>query len=191
MDRRSATRDPGFEIHRVRGSPVSRRRRLRPSSRRPTWFERYLALLDGEQPRTIVEIAIKEGGSTALIALAADPDLLLAVDLEPEIPKLLAELIETKSLHDRLIIEVGLDQGDRSALTRFVDAHLPAGAFDLVVDDASHLLGPTRTSFEVLFPRLRPAASTSWRIGARTASRRAASRGCSPTASTSRPGSPA
>lgn len=122
----------------------------------PGLVRRYLSLLDDERPRTIVELGIKDGGSTALLALAAEPDLLLALDLEPTIPAVLADLIETRGLQRRLVTAFGLDQSDRGAVTRFVDSHMPEGGFDLIIDDASHILGPTRTSFEVLFPRLRP-----------------------------------
>jgi predicted O-methyltransferase YrrM len=122
----------------------------------PDLVRRYERLFRDERPEHIVELGIKDGGSTALTALAADPKLFLAVDLEPEIPPLLAATIERHALDDVLVTRFGLDQGDRAALTEFVDEHLPAGGFDLVIDDASHILGPTRTSFEVLFPRLRP-----------------------------------
>ncbi len=122
----------------------------------PAMVRRYLQLLVDESPRRIVELGIKDGGSTALIALVADPELFLAIDLEGEIPPLLAELIAAENLRDRLVATFGLDQGDRTALTELVDARLPSGGIDLVIDDASHVLGPTRTSFEVLFPRLRP-----------------------------------
>ena len=122
----------------------------------PGLVRRYLALLEEERPRRIVELGIKTGGSTALLALAAEPEIFLAVDLEPEIPPLLRELVEREGLTNRVVTAFGLDQGDRESLTGFVDAHTPAGGFDLVIDDASHILGPTRVSFEVLFPRLRP-----------------------------------
>jgi predicted O-methyltransferase YrrM len=122
----------------------------------PELVRRYLSLFDRERPRRIVELGIKDGGSTALIALAAEPDIFLAADLESDIPLLLAQLIDTHQLGDRVITRFGLDQGDRAALTGFVRSHMPEGEIDLVVDDASHILGPTRTSFEVLFPRLRP-----------------------------------
>ncbi len=122
----------------------------------PELVRRYLALLKREGPRRIVELGIKDGGSTALIALAAEPDIFLAADLELEIPPLLARLLETNDLGDRVKTGFGLDQGDRAALTAFVDAWLPEGEIDLAIDDASHILAPTRTSFEVLFPRLRP-----------------------------------
>jgi hypothetical protein len=78
------------------------------------------------------------------------------VDLEPEIPARLADVIEKHRLGDVVHTAFGLDQADRASLTSFVDAHIPPEGLDLVIDDASHLLGPTRVSFEVLFPRLRP-----------------------------------
>ena len=122
----------------------------------PALVRRYLSLLETERSDRIFELGIKAGGSTALIALVAEPQLLLAADLEDEIPPLLARLVADHRLENRVVTAFRLDQGDRPALTDFVDAHLGAAELDLVLDDASHILAPTRTSFEVLFPRLRP-----------------------------------
>jgi predicted O-methyltransferase YrrM len=122
----------------------------------PHLVRRYLDLLEAERPRRIVELGVRDGGSTALIALAAAPDLLVAVDLDPDPPSRLADLVRSRDLGDQVAFGFGLDQGDREALTALVERHAPDGPLDLVVDDASHLLGPTTTSFEVLFPRLRP-----------------------------------
>ena len=52
--------------------------------------------------------------------------------------------------------EYGVDQGDEATLLALLDRHLGPEPLDLVVDDASHYLTPTLTSFHVLFPRLRP-----------------------------------
>jgi predicted O-methyltransferase YrrM len=117
--------------------------------------QRYLDILRDERPTRIVELGVKEGGSTALIALASEPELLLAVDIAASVPPGLLRVIEENDLQNRLVVATGLDQGDREALAAFVDLHSPDREFDLVIDDASHLLVPTRTSFEVLFPRLR------------------------------------
>jgi hypothetical protein len=66
-------------------------------------------VLETERPRTIVELGIKDGGSTALIALAAQPDLLLAADLESQDPpRCSPTLVETRGLHDRLITRFGI-----------------------------------------------------------------------------------
>lgn len=121
----------------------------------PDLVRRYLDLIDEEQPRRIVELGVKEGGSTALLALAAQPEKLLAADLSPTSPKALLRFAERWG-GDSLFTAFGLDQADGDALAAFVDPHLSGEAIDLVVDDASHRVGPTTASFEVLFPRLRP-----------------------------------
>jgi hypothetical protein len=43
----------------------------------PYLVRRYLDLLEAEKPRRIVELGVRDGGSTALMALAAAPDLLI------------------------------------------------------------------------------------------------------------------
>jgi hypothetical protein len=55
---------------------------------------------------------------------------------------------------DRLKTYWGIDQGDRAALCEIVGREFD-GPIDLVIDDASHVYGPTRASFETLFPYLR------------------------------------
>jgi predicted O-methyltransferase YrrM len=104
----------------------------------------------------IIELGIAEGGSTVLAALAAEPSALLAVDIEPEPLDALEEFIASRGLGARVHTRYGIDQGDRDRLARTVDEAIGTDPVDLVVDDASHALDLTRTSFEVLFPRLAP-----------------------------------
>lgn len=122
----------------------------------PGLIERYLELCKRFRNGRIVELGIAEGGSTALIALAADPERLVAVDLEQEPLEPLSALIEARGLGDRVRPCWGIDQGDREQLGSLIDRELGGREIDLVIDDCSHQLEPTRTSFEVLFPRLRP-----------------------------------
>ena len=121
-----------------------------------TLVQRYLDLIEQEDPRVIVELGIKDGGSTAMLALAADPDVLVAIDLAEDQPTVLANLIASKGLQDRVTTVFGVDQADRSALCAAVDGARDGESLDLVVDDASHMLGPTVSSFETLFPLVRP-----------------------------------
>jgi hypothetical protein len=72
----------------------------------PDLVRRYLDLIEVERPRAIVELGIKDGGSTALLALAAKPDVLLAADLEAACPKL-TELVASRGLP--VSIGFGLD----------------------------------------------------------------------------------
>lgn len=119
----------------------------------PELVRRYLDLLEVTEPRRIVELGVKRGGSTALLALAAAPELLVAVDLDPVCPPALAKLIADRGLHDRVLPVLGVDQSDDATLGDLARRY---GPFDLVIDDASHMLGPTRASFETLFPHVRP-----------------------------------
>jgi len=90
------------------------------------------------------------------MALAADPEVLVAVELDEGRVPALDALIAERGLGDRVQVHHGVDQADAATLGRLVDDHLAGRPLDLVVDDASHLVGPTRASFNALFPRLRP-----------------------------------
>jgi len=116
----------------------------------------YLALLADLQPATIVELGVFQGGSCALMALASGPDVLVSVELSEERVPALDALIAERGLGDRVHVHHGVDQADAATLGDLVDRHLAGRPLDLVVDDASHLVGPTRASFNALFPRLRP-----------------------------------
>jgi hypothetical protein len=114
----------------------------------------YLELMRGAGGN-IVELGIFQGGSAAATALLASPQRLVVVDrCEPV--EALDRFIVDQGLEHVLHPHYGVDQGDRELMTRIVTDEFGAAPLDLVVDDASHLYGPTRTSFEVLFPRLRP-----------------------------------
>lgn len=118
--------------------------------------ERYLDIIERERPRRIVELGIHEGGSTAMLLAVAEPERLLALDIRPDEPPSLRRFIDDHPLGDRLIAHFGMDQGDREAVSRALDEAFGDEPIDLVFDDASHILGPTRSSFEMIFPRLRP-----------------------------------
>jgi predicted O-methyltransferase YrrM len=124
--------------------------------KQPPHRDAFIEMCRSVRGGRLVELGIAEGGSTVLAALAAEPSALLAVDIEPEPLAALEEFIAARDLGARVHTRYGIDQGDRDQLTRAVDATIGTAPLDLVVDDASHALDPTRTSFEVLFPRLAP-----------------------------------
>jgi predicted O-methyltransferase YrrM len=117
--------------------------------------ERYLALFEEHKGAAIFELGIAEGGSTALAALVAEPRKLVAVDLEPQRLEALDELVERRGLSDTVRTYWGVDQSDRARLVEIVEEEFGGEPLDLVIDDASHQLAPTRASFEALFPCLR------------------------------------
>jgi len=111
--------------------------------------EAYAQLLAEERPRSILELGIYGGGSVALFALLTDARI-TAIDLLPDCPALEA-FLDQHDLRDRVRAHYRVDQADHRALAAIVD-----GPLDLVIDDASHRYGPTKASFNYLFPSLRP-----------------------------------
>ena len=122
--------------------------------RKPRWMvERYLALRDLE-PANVVELGIYEGGGTAFLSLLFQPQMLVAIDLTAERVPDLDRFIKRTGLSVHPYF--GVDQADREHVEDIVERHFGSEPLDLVVDDASHLLEPTISSFNLLFPRLRP-----------------------------------
>jgi predicted O-methyltransferase YrrM len=104
----------------------------------------------------IVELGIAAGGSTALMALLAEPAKLVACELAATRVDALDELIRRRRLDDVVRPYYGVNQADKARVAGIVDAELGGQPIDLVVDDASHQWDNTCASFEVLFPRLCP-----------------------------------
>jgi SAM-dependent methyltransferase len=119
--------------------------------------DRYRTLCSGPwDSGAIFELGIAEGGSTALLALLGRPTRLIAIDLEETPVQALTDFVADRHLGDAVRLHYGVDQADGAQLAAILDADLGEGQLDVVIDDASHELAPTRASFEVLFPRLRP-----------------------------------
>lgn len=115
----------------------------------------YVAMVDELQPRAIFELGIFRGGSAALIAQLARPDKLVAVDLDPGPCEPLERFIDAHDLRSTVVPYYGIDQADAGRLEEIVAGEFD-GPLDVVIDDASHLEGPTRASFNCLFPHVRP-----------------------------------
>lgn len=122
----------------------------------PRMVERYRELLSSLRPERILELGIYQGGSAAFFALLCQPERLVAVDISDDPVVGLERFIGERGLRDRVRTHYSLDQADVSALHRLVAKEFGGAPLDLVVDDASHQLGPTRASFNALFPHLRP-----------------------------------
>lgn len=116
----------------------------------------YIELCEQFSGGVFVELGIAEGGSAAMAALVAAPAKLIALDLEPVRLAALDDFITARNLQRSVRPHYGIDQADQARLGALVDEELEGRPIDLVFDDASHVLEPTRRSFEVLFPRMRP-----------------------------------
>ncbi len=119
--------------------------------------ERYRELCLGAWKNgTIFELGIAEGGSTAFLALLAEPTKLIAIDLEVQELSALSTFLDNRRLRETVRPYYGVDQTDRARLDEILEAEIGDGFLDVVIDDCSHQLAATRASFEALFPRLRP-----------------------------------
>lgn len=106
------------------------------------------------QPQRILELGVWEGGSIAFWHEYFQPLKHVDIDVLPAQP---LQAFETylADRRDRIAIHWGIDQADGNALRGIVSQAFNA-PLDLIIDDASHLYGPTKASFETLFPLLRP-----------------------------------
>jgi predicted O-methyltransferase YrrM len=119
------------------------------------FIEYFVEFCSPFQGGNLFELGIAEGGSTALLALVTKPKKLVAVDNESQRLDALDEFIANRGLGGSVRPFYGVDQGDQPRLRELVAAEFD-GPLDLVLDDASHQLEPTRASFDALFPYLRP-----------------------------------
>lgn len=119
-------------------------------------FAKLTQLLRANGTSNLVELGIYQGGSVAYWNLALQPKRQLAIDLLPDRIGPLDSFVDSDQCHGEVELRYGLDQADIAAVTAAVDDVFGDEPLDAVIDDASHYYTETRTSFEVLFPRLRP-----------------------------------
>lgn len=122
----------------------------------PTLVERTIRLVRDLAPQRILEVGIFHGGSTALLASLARPELLIAIDIAEAPVTKLHDHLERTGLDASVRIHYGIDQADAATLRAILDADLGDALLDLIIDDASHRYAETRRTFELTFARLRP-----------------------------------
>ncbi|MEN2787573.1 class I SAM-dependent methyltransferase [Sphingomonas qilianensis] len=116
------------------------------------FLDKYLSL-QGKGIQKVLELGVYQGGSYVFLDKLLRPARISAVELETKpIPALDRYISENR---ERCKLYYGTSQADVDALERIVRDDFD-GELDLVVDDASHFYELTKTSFETLFPRLKP-----------------------------------
>lgn len=115
----------------------------------------YQDLLVGLQASRVLELGIWGGGSTILLERLLSPRKLVAIDRVEERVQILDNYITSHGLQDTISCHYGVWQSQTHKIGEIVDREFGTNSIDLVIDDASHMLEPTRTSFNCLFPRLK------------------------------------
>ncbi len=118
-------------------------------------IEQLVELLTDLEPARIVELGIFRGGSVAFTAAFSRPQKIVAFELSDQPLPLLAEFLEREGLAEHVVTCFGVDQGDPE-VELIVDREFGSEPIDFVIDDASHLYEPSRRTFEMLFPLIRP-----------------------------------
>lgn len=122
-------------------------------------YQLYFERRRGEPIRNVFELGIYDGGSTAFWFELLKPDKHVAIDSQVrDDSPYFKHWLSTRGIAGQVRTYWHTNQADRAELRRIARANI-AGPLDLVIDDASHLYGPSRASFETLFPLLRPGGS--------------------------------
>jgi len=106
--------------------------------------------------KNIVDIGIYRGGSVVLYQELFSPKRIVGLDLTSTREDALDRYVAQRSLGEAIRLYYETDQADRELLSTIMSENFGDEPLDLVVDDASHLYEPTKASFNLLFPRLRP-----------------------------------
>ncbi len=118
------------------------------------FLETYAEVLGDADIRRVLELGLNHGGSAAFFAALLEPEKLVSIDLSEPVRRF-DEFRASHPLGRRIAARYRTSQDDQAALAAILAEEFD-GPLDLVLDDASHSYAPTRASFEILFPRLRP-----------------------------------
>jgi hypothetical protein len=119
-------------------------------------YASYFSRHQDFKPQRVFELGIWDGGSIAFWFELFHPLKHVAVDLAPKKDSAYFErYVSSRGLESRITTFWQTDQSDKARLQQIAREQFGA-PLDLVIDDASHLYGPTKASFEALFPLVRP-----------------------------------
>jgi len=120
-------------------------------------FATSFARLDHFQPKNLFELGMWDGGSLAFWHEILKPKKSIGVDIQNrDDSSYFKQYVESRQLHDSIKAYWGVDQADPQRLREIVQQEFGTAPLDLIIDDASHLYEQTKSSFETLFPLLRP-----------------------------------
>jgi len=115
----------------------------------------YQMILQDAPPRNVLEFGVFEGGSPVLLSLLFDLRKYVGVELRSPVQGL-TQFLDSHPVGRRIRIHYGVSQDDAAAVRSIVASEFGNDLIDLIIDDASHQYGPSRMSFEIAFPLLRP-----------------------------------
>jgi hypothetical protein len=118
-------------------------------------LETYAKALAEAPPRNVLEFGIFQGGSPALFAAWLDLDKVVGVDICEPVESF-DDFCRTHEIGRKIRTYYRVSQADKRWIDQIVGTEFGPAPLDMIVDDASHLYGATRSTFEFAFPHLRP-----------------------------------
>jgi hypothetical protein len=119
-------------------------------------YEKFWSSKRNFNPKAIFELGIWDGGSVAFWNEYFHSEKHVAIDIKKRgDSEYFQHYIRSRGLEGRIKTYWGTSQTDETRLREIVKREFD-GPLDLVMDDASHMYDQTKSSFEVLFPFLRP-----------------------------------
>ena len=114
----------------------------------------FFSRIPSFSPANVLELGIYDGGSLAFWYELLRPRKLAAIDLMTRGDgDYFRQYVASRGIAKSISPHWGVDQADKDRLRQIVAEDF-AESIDLVIDDCSHLYGPTLASFETLFPSL-------------------------------------
>ena len=113
----------------------------------------YDKILTCPPSRNVMEIGVAEGGSLLYFALAFPHLKFVGVDLRRENPAVLRH-IDRLDLSERVKIYYETSQDDEDALCKIIEDEFGTEPIGAILDDASHIYGPSRRTVEITLPYL-------------------------------------
>jgi SAM-dependent methyltransferase len=117
------------------------------------WYAQSFA---GRPGGNVLEIGIFKGGSVVLLDRLLQPRKMVAIEISKEPVAALDDYIAQERAHARLKPLFGVDQADAATLRRIIVEEFGDETIDIAIDDGCHLLRESRTSFDAIFPHVRP-----------------------------------
>jgi hypothetical protein len=103
----------------------------------------------------IVDLGIFKGGSVALYQELFSPRRIVGIDWSSDRVEALDRFIARHALHDDVRLYYQTSQGDQERLSWIVQENFGDQPLDLVIDDCSHMYEMTKSSLNLLLPRIR------------------------------------
>lgn len=115
----------------------------------------YSLVFSDNQPKTMLEFGIFQGGSPALFSLWFELEKFVGIDICSPVKDFDA-FCKHHPAGSKITSHYGVSQTDRTLIDQIVREEFGTTPLDVIIDDASHLYGETRRAFEIAFPHLRP-----------------------------------